>query len=144
MGAVTVGAVLFAILLIVVAAMVWQEAKRRPGAPPVYLLDEATRFAYERISDEAASRIDLDDVSRILEWGMRWNQVVARRQEGPVTVIGSDAAAEYIVEQAAARHGILYDRSDVGEVLVAEAGYLEAIGAVGGMATGDLAGGDLG
>jgi hypothetical protein len=131
MGAVAVGAVLIAVLCVIVAAMIWQEARRRSVAEPVtYLIDEAARFVYDRLREEATHRLDLDDVRRILEWGLYHTQVVAPRSGGPPPVLGSGEAIEYVMDRAQ-EAGFDYDPLDIAEVMAAETEYLLAIGAIG-------------
>ena len=132
MGAVAVGALLVAVLAVIIAAMLWQEIRRRPADGPVtYLIDEATRFVYDRLRDNTTHRLDLDDVRRILEWGLYYTQVVAPRSNGDhPQVFGSGEALEYVVARSA-DEGFDYDPIDVAEVMAAESVYLIEIGAVG-------------
>ncbi|MFQ5947724.1 MAG: hypothetical protein ACE5KX_02540 [Acidimicrobiia bacterium] len=134
MSAVAIGALFFAVLLVIVAAMVWQEARKGPRAEPaLYVLEEAADFAYDRISDDAISRLDLDDVRRILEWEVHFLQRAARGggEHSPAPVAGSDEAMRYIQERSAQVQGLAYDIRDIEEVLALEAEYLVEIGAVG-------------
>lgn len=131
MGAVAVGAILIALLLVVVAALVWQEARRDVVSdPPVYLVEEATRFVYDRLSDAAASHLDLDHVRRILEWGIYYNQIIVARGERRRPIVGSGDAIEFIMERGAAA-GIDLDPLHIAEVMAAETDYLVDIGAIG-------------
>ena len=128
MGLVAIGALLFAILLLVVAAMVWQETRQLPEQQPVYVIEEAVPFVVQRLSDQALSRLDGDDVLRILEWEVFYLQGLdVPRAVRPAPVAGSDQAIEFVVE----RTDGAYERSDVAEVLAGEAEYLASIGAVG-------------
>ncbi len=130
MGAVAVGALLFAVLLVIVAALVWQEAKGVARATPEYLLDEAASFVLDRLSEGAASRLDVDDVRDLLLWGIEEHQ---RRAEGngDSAVYGSGDVLEALIERAVAERGRVHDPMDVAEVIAAESEYLAAIGAVG-------------
>jgi hypothetical protein len=131
MGEVAVGAILFALLLVVVAALVWQEARRDPKTdPPLYLLDEAARFVLDGLSESAAGSLGLMDVRRILDWGIYYNQVVAFRDEGRRVVVGSGDAIEFVMERAAAI-GKEYDPLHIAEVMAGETEYLVEIGAIG-------------
>jgi hypothetical protein len=128
MGAVAAGSLLIALLLIAVAAMVWQEARRRPASgDPTYVLDEAARFVHDRLPAAAAARLTPGDVERILEWGLEHGAAASR--EG-LAVLGSGDAMDYVMEHAAAG-GYDYDPMDVAAVMVNESRYLAAIGAVG-------------
>jgi hypothetical protein len=128
MGAVAAGSILFALLLIAVAAMVWQEARRRAASgSPTYVLDEAARFVHARLPEPAAARLAVGDVERILEWGLEHGAVVSRTGSA---VLGSGDAMDHVMERAAAG-GYDYDPMDVAAVMVNESRYLAAIGAVG-------------
>ena len=130
MGLVAIGAILFGILLLVVAAMVWQEMKRLPEPQPVYVIEEAVPFVMGRLGDGPMARLDRDDVLRILEWEVFYLQgldVPRDHSERPAPVAGSPEAISFIVE----RSGDRYEPADVAEVLAGEAEYLVGIGAVG-------------
>lgn len=138
MGEVAVGALLFALLLGVVAALVWQEARRDPTTdPPVYLLDEAARFVRARLSEPALAALGFLDVRRILEYGIFYNQVVAYRGEGRRPVVGSGDGIEFVMERAAAI-GKHYDPLHIAEVMAAETEYLVEIGAIGTAVEGEI------
>lgn len=128
MSAVAVGALLFALFLLIVAVMVLQELRRAPSREPVYVIEEVVNFAFPRLSDPAARRLDKDDVLRILEWEVRYLQGGAGSAEPPVA--GSEHAVDFIVEKAVAQ-GHPYAREDVVEILGYEADYLVDIGALG-------------
>lgn len=133
MSLVAIGAVLFALLLLGVAAMVWQELRRAPSTEITYVIEEAVPFAFARLSDEASAALDRDDVLRILEWEVRYLQgldIPRHHLDHPAPVAGSDAAVDYILESTR-RAGRVYERSHVEEVLEHEAAYLADIGAVG-------------
>ena len=98
MGAVAVGGLLFAVLLLITAVMVWQGARRRrdPG-PVLYVLDDAAEYVHERLPAQVRDRLDPADVGRILEWEMEYHRTGA----GPA-VLGDGAAIEYVLQEAAA------------------------------------------
>jgi hypothetical protein len=123
MGAVAVGALLFAVLLVVGAALLWQEA--RSNGEPVYLLDDASRFAADRLSEDAAARLGIEDVERILLLGFEHRSIHAE------AVLGSGDAIEFVMERSKAERGDAYDPVDIAEVIAAESEYLAAIGAIG-------------
>lgn len=133
--AVMVGAVLLAVFLIVIAAMVWQEAKRRSGdGRLVYSVDDAVEFVMADLDQEVRGRLGKAGVRRILEWEVYYLQGLADRHKvGELTVVagGHGPAIEYIAEQINERHGVGYDPDDIRAVLAGEAGYLTDIGAVG-------------
>lgn len=130
MGAVAAGAIAFAVLLVIVAAMVWQGTRRSRGeAAVLYLMDEAADFVLAALAPEVAARVGEDGVRRMLEWSTHYGQVVVARSGGP-PVLGGPAALDYVVEESAAS-GHPHQRHDVAAVLEAEAAYLVAIGAIG-------------
>lgn len=133
--AVTVAALLLAVFLVVIAAMVWQEAKRRSGSDQlIYSVDDAVDFALQDLDQEVRGRLGRAGVRRILEWEVFYLQGLADRKHArEVTVVagGHGPAVEYIAEQIKGRHGATYDVGDIRAVLAGEARYLATIGAVG-------------
>ena len=134
MGAVAVGALLFAVFLLITAVMVWQGAQRRrdPG-PVIYVLDDAAAFVHERLPDGARARLSPGDVGRVLEWELDYHRSAASRDEGPAIVGGGDAI-EFVLERAVAGGRPGWEALDVARVMAAGADYLEAIGAIAGPA----------
>ncbi len=131
MGVVAAGAVLTALLLLIVAVMVWQGATREAvDEPAEYVFEDATEFVFERLSAEAQGRLARSDVRFLLEAGVDYHQVVAPRDEHRHPVVGSGDAIEYLMERGAA-DGHDYEPLDIAEVIAAETEYLLAIGAVG-------------
>ena len=131
---IVVAAVLFAVFLVIVAALVWQEARQsRSKDTAVYWMPEAVEFVHARLSPAAAGRLAPRDVRLILEWGVHYHQVIAPRLEGRRPVIGSGDALDHILERAG-QAGETYDPFDIAEALTAETEYLVEIGAVGGPA----------
>jgi hypothetical protein len=128
-------ALLAAALLIVVGAMVWQEAKRRPqNAEPTYVISDAVRFILARLEPDVAERLHRSGVLRIIEWEVHYLQGLAQDdRRNPVETVagGSDASIDYVTGQIARVNGVTYDRDDVAAVLRGEADYLLSIGAVG-------------
>jgi hypothetical protein len=130
MGAVAVGALLFAVLLVVVAALLWQEARAGSAREPVYVLDDAVEHVIPRLSPAASTRLDRADVTRILEWGIE--EHVAKAEVGDAApVIGSGDTIEALMERSRREFGEPYDPIDIAEVIAAESDYLAVIGAVG-------------
>jgi hypothetical protein len=128
-------ALLSAALLIVVAAMVWQEAKRRSqSGEPTYVISDAVRFILARLEPEVAERLHRAGVLRIIEWEVHYLQGLAQEdRRNPVETVagGSDASIDYVTGEIARVNGVTYDRDDVAAVLRLEADYLMSIGAVG-------------
>lgn len=137
MGVVAAGAILFAVLLVITAALVWQGARRSPTTDAaVYWMPEAVEFVSGRLSPGARERLGSHGVRLILEWGVHYHQVVAPRDEGRRPIVGSGDALDYILARGR-ENGSAYDPFDVAEVLTAETEYLVDIGAVGGPVEGD-------
>ena len=126
-------ALLVGVFLLIIALVVWQEAKRRPSYEPLeYVVEDAVKHAHAGLPEE--STLTRADVRRILEWEVFYLQGLAQdRRSDPVETVagGHDASVEYIAGQIQAKHGVSYSRGDIEEVLRLEADYLMAIGAVG-------------
>jgi hypothetical protein len=126
-------ALLVGVLFVVVALMVWQEAKRRPSYEPLeYVIEDAIRHVAGRLPPEVG--LSKADVRRILEYEVFYLQGLAQKdRHNPVDTVagGHQASIEYIAAQIEAKHGAAYSHEDIEEVLRLEADYLMAIGAVG-------------
>ncbi len=126
-------ALLVGVFLLIIALVVWQEAKRRPSYEPLeYVVEDAVKHAHAGLPKE--SSLTRADVRRILEWEVYYLQGLAQdRRSDPVETVagGHDASVGYIAGQIQAKHGVSYSRGDIEEVLRLEADYLMAIGAVG-------------
>lgn len=133
--AVVVAALLLAVFLVVIAAMVWQEAKRRSATDRlIYSVDDAVDFVIQDLDEEVRGRLGRAGVRRILEWEVHYLQGLAEGKQAkdvPVVAGGHGPAVEYIHEQITRRHGVSYDMGDIRAALAGEARYLAAIGAVG-------------
>jgi hypothetical protein len=123
--------ILFAVLLVIVASLVWQEMRsRRSFDSAVYWLPEAISFVRGHLAPETANRLSEHDVRLILEWGIHYHQVVAPRSGGTRPVLGSGDAMDYILDRGR-EEDRAYDPFDIAEVMAAEIEYLVEIGAVG-------------
>ena len=130
-----VSAVLLAVLLVIIAAMVWQEAKRRSGSDQlIYSVDDAVDYVMAELDEKVRGRLGKAGVRRILEWEVYYLQGLAEgKRAGEVTIVagGHEPAVEYIAQQISDRHSVGYDVDDIRAVLASEARYLVTIGAVG-------------
>ena len=130
---VTLGALLLAVFLVLVAGLVWQEAKRRPGSEaPTYVIEDSVDFIADRI--RGATTLTRADVKRIIEWNLFYLQGLAQRQRWrPVETVagGSPEAVEYVHGRIAERHQVSYPLDEIKRVLEFEAEYLHSIGVVG-------------
>jgi hypothetical protein len=126
-------ALLIGVLLVIVALMVWQEARRRPLYEPLeYVVNDAVKHIAERLPGDVGLRNS--DIRRILEWEVFYLQGLAQddRRNPVETVAGGHAlSVEYIADQIHTKHGVSYSHAQIEEVLRLEADYLVAIGAVG-------------
>ena len=126
-------ALLVGLLLVIVAMLVWQEAKRRPSYEPLeYVVEDAVKHVHDRLPDDV--ELTKADVRRILEWEVFYLQGLAQEnRRNPVETVagGHEASVEYITAQIEAKHGVSYPHVDIEAVLRLEADYLMAIGAVG-------------
>ncbi|HZD23568.1 MAG TPA: hypothetical protein VE569_09230 [Acidimicrobiia bacterium] len=125
--------VLVGVLLMIVALLVWQEARRRPSYEPLeYVVNDAVKHISERLGDD--SRLRNADIRRIIEWEVFYLQGLAqedRKKQVETVAGGHDASVEYIADQIRTKHSVSYSHNQIEEVLRLEADYLMAIGAVG-------------
>ena len=128
-------AVLIGIFLVVVALVVWQEARRRPSYEPLtYVVEDAVKHVEQGLIDEGNDHLSRADIRRILEWEVFYLQGLAQDdRSNPVDTVagGHEGSIDYIIDQIATKHGVSYAREDVENVLRMEADYLFQIGAVG-------------
>ncbi|MFP4554529.1 MAG: hypothetical protein ACLFRT_11795 [Actinomycetota bacterium] len=126
-------AVLVGVLLVIVAMMVWQEARRRPSYEPLeYVVNDAIKHIAERLPE--GSDLSNTDIRRILEWEVYYLQGLAQEdRKNPVETVagGHELSVEYIADQIRTKHDVSYSQEEIAEVLRLEADYLVAIGAVG-------------
>jgi hypothetical protein len=137
-------ALLVGVLLVIVALVVWQEAKRRPSYEPLeYVVEDAVKHVAAGLEAEGNDNLRRSDIRRILEWEVFYLQGLAQdNRRNPVETIagGHEASVAYIIDQIASKHGVSYAQRDVEDVLRHEADYLVRIGAVGEVV--DLDGGE--
>lgn len=128
-------ALLFGVFLLIVALVIWQQAKRTPSYDPLeYVVEDAVRHVEAGLVSERRDALTRADIRRILEWEVFYLQGLAQDdRSNPVETVagGHEASVEYIVDQIALKHGVTYAHGDVEDVLRYEADYLVAIGAVG-------------
>lgn len=126
---------LVGVFLVILALVVWQEARRRPSYEPLeYVLEDAAKHVEAGLQAEGNDHLRRPDIRRILEWEVFYLQGLAQEdRKNPVETVagGHDASIEYIIEQIASKHGVSYSHDDVEDVLRHEADYLFRIGAVG-------------
>lgn len=124
---------LLGVLFVIIALMVWQEARRRPSYEPLeYVVEDAVKHIQERLPE--GSSLARSDIRRILEWEVFYLQGLAQEdRKNPVETVagGHEASVDYIASEIQERHGVSYPHEEIEEVLRLEADYLMAIGAVG-------------
>lgn len=126
-------AVLFGILLVVGALVLWQHASRG-GGEITFGMEDAVTFVMARLPDETKHRVKEGGVRRILEWEVFYLQGLAQENRRvPVeTVAGSyRPAVDYIKDQIFQRHSLEYSEGDIEGVLDLGVEYLASIGAIG-------------
>jgi hypothetical protein len=123
------------VFLVILALVVWQEARRRPSYEPLeYVVEDAVKHVETGLRSEGNDRLTRADIRRILEWEVFYLQGLAQDdRKNPVETIagGHEASIEYITGQIASKHGVSYSHDDVEDVLRHEADYLYRIGAIG-------------
>ncbi len=126
-------ALLAGTLLVIVAMLVWQEAKRRPSYEPLeYVVNDAVKHIAERLPE--SSDLKNSDIRRILEWEVFYLQGLAQEdRRNPVETVagGHEQSVTFIADQIHTKHDVSYSHEEIAEVLRLEADYLVAIGAVG-------------
>lgn len=126
---------LVGVFLVILALVVWQEARRRPSYEPLeYVIEDAVKHVEDGLHEEGNDRLRRADIRRILEWEVFYLQGLAQEDRKiPVESVagGHQASVDYIIDQIATKHGVSYSHADVEDVLRLEADYLFRIGAVG-------------
>jgi hypothetical protein len=127
-AAVVLGAVLLAVFLLIMAVMLWQEARSRATtAEPV----DATDHAMTHVPAEVRDRLGRDNVRRILEWQVAFLQGLARDDQGLPIVVGSTEGTVEHIRAGLARKGHPLAAEDIAAVLETQGGYLEGLGLIG-------------
>lgn len=125
---------LLAVVLVVAAFILWQEAKRRATAGEVtYVIEDAVDYISQALAGED-SGLGRADVKRIIEYEVFYLQGLAQAQRWkPVETVagGYRPAVAYIAAEIDERHGVSYSPEQIEAVLILEAAYLHSIGAVG-------------
>jgi hypothetical protein len=122
---------LLALLLAVGLGFAWQERRRLPEVARIYGVEDAVVYVTERLTGAPRGELHRHDVRRILEWSVRYLQDPRVRSDpsAPVDFAGLDMG-RYVQEQAIAQ-GHAYEGESIRAVLVLQAEYLAAIGAIG-------------
>ena len=125
---------LAAVLLIVVALVVWQHAQREGPREVTFGIENAVSFIAGRLDAEVHKRLGKDGIRRVVEWEVYYLQGLAqedRRQ--PVETVAGDygPAVEFIRGEIARTHDRDYSVGDIGAVLALGVTYLQSIGAIG-------------
>jgi hypothetical protein len=130
---------LVAVLLIIVALVIWQHAQREGPKEVTFGIENAVSFISARLDNEVRKRLGTDGVRRVVEWEVFYLQGLAQEdRRHPVETVAGDygPAVEFIQGEIARVHDRTYSGSDIGAVLALGVTYLQSIGAIG-----DVAGG---
>lgn len=141
--ALVLGGVLVGVFLVIVAALLWQEARTRgQPAEPVFGIEDATDFVLARLPDDVASRLGRDNVRRIIEWQVYFLQMMARADDEVPIVVGTTEGTVAYISSNVERQGHPMSDDDIATVLEAQGDYLRSIGVVGEVAKDDPLGDD--
>jgi hypothetical protein len=119
------------LLIVLAAAVAWQEHRQLPERSIVYGVEESIDFVRSRLSDEARTVLKAADVRRMLEWSVRYLQDPSARAEGDGPPVAGGVEAAGYVQERSIEAGIAYDGSLILEVLRLQNDYLASLGAVG-------------
>lgn len=121
--------VLVALLLVMVALLVWQEGRKRSfDTGPEYVVDDLLAYIRAHLDDGVLQQLGSEGVERIVNWELRYLQ----RDGGQGAVAGGTVeSVAYIIDRIDQFHGVAYPPEDVRAVLALEAEYLVTVGAVG-------------
>ena len=134
-AAVVLGGLLFGVFLLIVAAMLWQEARER-GNPTesVYGIEDAADHILTELPEAVASRLGRDNVRRIIEWQVRFLQDLAREDDDVPIVVGTTEGTVQFIQARLELAGHPLSESDVAAVLDAQGEYLAGLGVIGDVA----------
>ena len=130
---------LVAVLLVIVALVIWQHAQREGPREVTFGIENAVSFIAARLDPEVRTRLGTDGIRRVVEWEVFYLQGLAQEnRRRPVETVAGDygPAVEVIQAEIARVHDRRYTASDIGAVLVLGVTYLQSIGAVGEIAGG--------
>ncbi|HSJ27030.1 MAG TPA: hypothetical protein VLB67_02400 [Acidimicrobiia bacterium] len=121
--------VLVALLLGMLALLIWQEGKKRSfDLAPSYVVPDVVAHVARELEPQIAERLGPDGIERIIDWEVRY----LLRDGGPGAVAGgTPESIRYIIDRMVEHGGPRHDPGDVGAVLALEADYLRAVGVVG-------------
>ena len=125
---------LVAVLLLIVALVTWQHARRAGPREVTFGIVNATSFVETKLEPEVRSRLGQDGIRRIVEWEVFYLQGLAQENRRlPVETIAGDhgPAVTFIRDEIVKSHDRDYLAGDIASVLALVAGYLESIGAIG-------------
>lgn len=123
---VALGALLGAVLLVLLALMLWQESRRRSrNEPTEFIIDEAAAHVENLLPQDVRQSLGPDGTLTVIEWHMQW--VTERIRAGEPPVLGlTDEAVHYILVKRPRS-----ERADIEAVLTGISDYVATIGAVG-------------
>ena len=125
---------LVAVLLVILALVVWQHAQRAGPREVTFGIENAVSFITARLDADVQKRLGTDGVRRVVEWEVFYLQGLAQedRRHPVETVAGNyGPAVEFIRGEIARVHDRTYSAADIGAVLALGVTYLQSIGAIG-------------
>jgi len=125
---------LVAVLLVILALVVWQHAQRQGPREVTFGIENAVSFITGRLDADVQKRLGTDGVRRVVEWEVFYLQGLAQedRRHPVETVAGNyGPAVEFIRGEIARVHDRTYSAADIGSVLALGVTYLQFIGAIG-------------
>ncbi|MGH8927217.1 MAG: hypothetical protein ACRDWH_02610 [Acidimicrobiia bacterium] len=130
----TLAVSLIAVLLFVIALVVWQHGRRAGPREVTFGIENAVSFIETRLDEGVSQRLGPGGVRRVVEWEVFYLQGLAQddRREPVETVAGDyGPAVAYIQDQISRTRNRTYSAEDIGAVLALGVAYLESIGAIG-------------
>jgi hypothetical protein len=132
MGGTTLVVVLVALFLGIIAALAWQEGRRRSfDIEPVYVLDDAVDHVVRLLDPSIFGRVGRSGILQVLEWEVRYLQGGPGVATDRAPVAGGHWEAVTAIVEWLREDGVTFAHEDVAAILAGEADYLVTIGAVG-------------
>ncbi|MDQ6728429.1 MAG: hypothetical protein M3066_20035 [Actinomycetota bacterium] len=131
------GVLAVAAVFAIAAIVLGREARRLATRPPgrVFEFEDAVSWVCDHVGTDVAAVLSPDDVRRILNWHLEFFRLKGVSSNGhtaesdlPVVVSGTETV-DFVLMRAEAA-GADYTPTQIHEVLDAQMGYLEDIGAV--------------
>ena len=122
---------LLVVLLAIGLGFAWQERRRLPEAARIYGVEESVVYVTGRLAGAPRDELSRHDVRRILEWSVRYLQDPRVRADPDAAIEFAGVDMGRFIQDRAIAQGAAYDGESIRAVLVLQAEYLAAIGAMG-------------